>query len=60
MKHLIAMSAVSVCLFSGGLASAADVYNNQGNKLDLYGKVITRYVSLGVNDTLFTGLVYQF
>ncbi len=41
MKHLIAMSAVAVCLFSGGLASAADVYNNQGNKLDLYGKVPT-------------------
>ncbi|AUQ25904.1 porin [Dickeya zeae] len=43
MKHLIAMSAVAVCLFSGGLASAAEVYNNQGNKLDLYGKVRAGY-----------------
>ncbi|OOC13541.1 porin [Dickeya dadantii] len=43
MKHLINTLTTSVLLFSTGLVSAAEVYNKDGNKLDLYGKVRSAY-----------------
>ncbi|NKI74538.1 porin [Dickeya sp. CFBP 2040] len=43
MKHLITMLTASVLLSSTGLVNAAEVYNNQGNKFDLYGKVRAGY-----------------
>ncbi|HFE7556193.1 TPA: porin OmpC [Salmonella enterica subsp. enterica serovar Newport] len=40
MKKLtVALSAVAVTVMMAGMADAAEVYNNDGNKLDLYGKV---------------------
>ncbi|QOL15037.1 porin [Dickeya dianthicola] len=43
MKRLINVLSTSVLLFSTGLVSAAEVYNKEGNKLDLYGKVRSAY-----------------
>lgn len=40
MKKLtVALSAVAVTVMMAGMADAAEVYNKDGNKLDLYGKV---------------------
>ncbi|EDX0048589.1 porin OmpC [Salmonella enterica] len=40
MKKLtVALSAVAVMVMMAGMADAAEVYNKDGNKLDLYGKV---------------------
>lgn len=40
MKKLtVALSAVAVSVMMAGMADAAEVYNKDGNKLDLYGKV---------------------
>ncbi|ECG8630530.1 porin OmpC [Salmonella enterica subsp. salamae] len=40
MKKLtVALSAVAVTVMMAGVADAAEVYNKDGNKLDLYGKV---------------------
>ncbi|EAT4157149.1 porin OmpC [Salmonella enterica] len=40
MKKLtVALSAVAVSIMMAGMADAAEVYNKDGNKLDLYGKV---------------------
>ncbi|EHM1731295.1 porin OmpC [Salmonella enterica] len=40
MKNLtVALSAVAVTVMMAGMADAAEVYNKDGNKLDLYGKV---------------------
>ncbi|EBH1515042.1 porin OmpC [Salmonella enterica subsp. enterica serovar Pensacola] len=40
MKKLtVALSAVAVTVVVAGMADAAEVYNKDGNKLDLYGKV---------------------
>ncbi|ECL4815879.1 porin OmpC [Salmonella enterica] len=40
MKKLtVALSAVAVTVMMAGMADAAEVYNKNGNKLDLYGKV---------------------
>ncbi|EKH1089989.1 porin OmpC [Salmonella enterica] len=40
MKKLtVALSAVVVTVMMAGMADAAEVYNKDGNKLDLYGKV---------------------
>ncbi|ECA3795141.1 porin OmpC [Salmonella enterica subsp. enterica] len=40
MKKLtVALSAVAVTVMMAGMADAAEVYNRDGNKLDLYGKV---------------------
>ncbi|EEH5174039.1 porin OmpC [Salmonella enterica] len=40
MKKLtVALSAVAVSVMMAGMADAAEIYNKDGNKLDLYGKV---------------------
>ncbi|EMX4237751.1 porin OmpC [Salmonella enterica] len=40
MKKLtVALSAVAVTVMMAGMADAAEVYNKDGNKLDVYGKV---------------------
>lgn len=40
MKKLtVALSAVAVTVMMAGMADAAEVYNKDGNKLDLYGKL---------------------
>ncbi|ECK2143037.1 porin OmpC [Salmonella enterica subsp. enterica serovar Enteritidis] len=40
MKKLtVALSAVAVSVMMTGMADAAEIYNKDGNKLDLYGKV---------------------
>ncbi|ECA4812579.1 porin [Salmonella enterica subsp. enterica serovar Kiambu] len=40
MKKLtVALSAVALTVMMAGMADAAEVYNKDGNKLDLYGKV---------------------
>lgn len=40
MKKLtVALSAVAVTVMMAGMADAAEVYNKDGNKFDLYGKV---------------------
>ncbi|EJJ1248431.1 porin OmpC [Salmonella enterica] len=38
-KSTVALSAVVVTVMMAGMADAAEVYNKDGNKLDLYGKV---------------------
>ncbi|EAA2243331.1 porin OmpC [Salmonella enterica] len=38
-KFTVALSAVAVTVMMAGMADAAEVYNKDGNKLDLYGKV---------------------
>ncbi|EEL3068614.1 porin OmpC [Salmonella enterica] len=38
-KVTVALSAVAVTVMMAGMADAAEVYNKDGNKLDLYGKV---------------------
>ncbi|EAN5735782.1 porin [Salmonella enterica] len=38
-KSTVALSAVAVTVMMAGMADAAEVYNKDGNKLDLYGKV---------------------
>ncbi|HBJ7178081.1 TPA: porin OmpC [Salmonella enterica subsp. enterica serovar Chincol] len=38
-KLIVALSAVAVTVMMAGMADAAEVYNKDGNKLDLYGKV---------------------
>ncbi|EDJ1206473.1 phosphoporin PhoE [Salmonella enterica subsp. enterica serovar Newport] len=40
MKKLtVALSAVAAAILMSGMANAAEIYNKDGNKLDLYGKV---------------------
>ncbi|ENP3041320.1 porin OmpC [Salmonella enterica] len=38
-KITVAISAVTAAILVSGMANAAEVYNKDGNKLDLYGKV---------------------
>lgn len=40
MKKLaVALTAVAVAVMSAGVANAAEIYNKDANKLDLYGKL---------------------
>ncbi|EIP6076969.1 porin OmpC [Salmonella enterica] len=38
-KFTVAVTAVAGALMAAGMANAAEIYNKDGNKLDLYGKV---------------------
>ncbi|EBJ2070761.1 phosphoporin PhoE [Salmonella enterica] len=38
-KVTVALSAVALTVIIAGMADAAEIYNKEGNKLDLYGKV---------------------
>ncbi|HAT1681652.1 TPA: porin OmpC [Klebsiella oxytoca] len=38
-KYAVALSAVAVSVMMTGMASAAEIYNKDANKLDLYGKI---------------------
>ncbi|EJH8994770.1 porin [Salmonella enterica] len=38
-KVTVALSAVALTVMIAGMAEAAEIYNKEGNKLDLYGKV---------------------
>ncbi|ELG4493666.1 porin OmpC [Salmonella enterica] len=38
-KFAVAVTAVAGAVMAAGMANAADIYNKDGNKLDLYGKV---------------------
>ncbi|EAU0147484.1 porin, partial [Salmonella enterica] len=38
-KFAVAVTAVAGALMAAGMANAAEIYNKDGNKLDLYGKV---------------------
>ncbi|EFP0252692.1 porin OmpC [Salmonella enterica] len=38
-KFAVAVTAVTGALMAAGMANAAEIYNKDGNKLDLYGKV---------------------
>ncbi|EBW6380492.1 porin OmpC [Salmonella enterica] len=39
MKKVVVLSAVAAAVMMAGAANAAEIYNKDGNKLDLYGKV---------------------
>ncbi|ECU9162097.1 TPA: porin OmpC [Salmonella enterica] len=44
MKKLtVALSAVAAAILMSGMANAAEIYNKDGNKLDLYGKADARH-----------------
>lgn len=44
MKKLaVALSAVTAVILASGMANAAEIYNKDGNKLDLYGKADARH-----------------
>ncbi|MGG6129771.1 porin, partial [Salmonella enterica] len=44
MKKLaVALSAVAAAILVSGMANAAEIYNKDGNKLDLYGKADARH-----------------
>lgn len=44
MKKLaVALSAAAAAILVSGMANAAEIYNKDGNKLDLYGKVDARH-----------------
>lgn len=38
MKKVVVLSAVAAAVMMAGAANAAEIYNKDGNKLDLYGK----------------------
>ncbi|EAQ6002947.1 porin, partial [Salmonella enterica] len=38
-KFAVAVTAVAGAVMTAGMANAAEIYNKDGNKLDLYGKV---------------------
>ncbi len=39
MKKTVALTMAAAAVMAAGMANAAEIYNKDGNKLDLYGKV---------------------